>query len=59
MSRPVSRFVRQARREAAEERQRHYDNLSVQQRIELARSRRGESKREIARLESQLEAGLR
>lgn len=42
------------KRQAAEARQRAYDSLSVPKRIELAKSRRGESKREIARLEKLL-----
>jgi hypothetical protein len=39
-----------ARRDAADERMAQHDALSVAQKIAKAKSRRGESKREIARL---------
>lgn len=43
---------KQARREAAQKRQAQYDSLSVEQKIAQAQSRRGNSAREIARLEA-------
>jgi hypothetical protein len=44
--------ARQALRSSeAAERQDHYDSLTTKERIELARSRRGESKRDLARLQ--------
>jgi hypothetical protein len=45
-----STAVRNLRREQAEERQRKYDALSIDEKLELAKSRRGESTREITRL---------
>ena len=39
-----------ARREAAIERQKIYDNLSIEEKISLAENRRGESKKELKRL---------
>jgi hypothetical protein len=42
------------RRQEAEARQREYDGLSISARIARAKSRQGESKREIARLEKAL-----
>jgi len=42
------------RRKEAEERQAYYDQLTTEQKIELAKSRRGNSAREIARLEKEL-----
>lgn len=49
----------QARRDKrtleAENRQAVYDKLTLQQRIDLAKSRRGKSKQEIARLTKKIE----
>ena len=42
---------RKARQHAADDRQIDHDSLTLSERIEKAKSRRGESKREIARLE--------
>jgi len=47
---------RNKRRNEAEKRQAIYDGLSIQARIAVARGRRGDSKREIARLEKRLAA---
>ena len=41
---------KEQRRAAAVERQAYYDSLSVAQRIEVAKSRRGESKKELEKL---------
>lgn len=41
---------RNAMRMEAESRQRDYDKLTVDQKVKLAQSRRGKSKREITRL---------
>lgn len=49
------REKREKLRAEAIERQAAYDKLSVKQRIALAMSRRGESKKEIKRLRKQLE----
>jgi hypothetical protein len=46
---------KERRREEAEDRQAKYDSLSASAKIALVKSRRGESKRELARL-TQLEA---
>jgi hypothetical protein len=43
------------RRQEAEARQRHYNSLSTADKIALAKSRPGESKREVARLTQRLE----
>jgi hypothetical protein len=45
--------VRKLRREQAEERQVKYDALTTEEKIERAKSRRGNSERELARLEAQ------
>lgn len=45
---------RDKKRQEANTRQRHYEGLTIPARISLAKSRRGESKREIARLEKLL-----
>jgi len=42
------------RRDEAEDRQARYDRLSTTDKVKLAKSRRGESKRELARLEARL-----
>lgn len=42
------------RQEAAEDRQDEHNSLTTAEKIEKAKSRRGESKREIARLEKRL-----
>lgn len=42
--------TRRIRREQAEERQRKYDSLTTDEKLELAKSRRGESSREVVRL---------
>ena len=42
-----------ARQESADERQAQHDALSVDQKIAKAKSRRGESKREVSRLLAQ------
>jgi len=44
------------KRSEAKARQRHYEGLTVQARIALAKSRPGESKQELARLEKLLTA---
>ena len=41
---------RAQRRAEAAERQAHYDSMTVEQRIAAAKSRRGESRKELARL---------
>lgn len=51
----VLKAVRNAKRAEAEERQSRYDALSLKDRIKLAESRDGESKREITRLKAKLE----
>ena len=51
-----TRFVRQTRREAAEARATEYASLTVAERLAQIDSRRGESKKERARLEAQLPA---
>src|SRR5512137_838518 len=43
------------RRQEAEARQRHYSSLSTADKLALAKSRPGESKREVARLTKRLE----
>lgn len=43
------------RRQEAEARQRHYSSLSTADKLKLAQSRPGESKREVARLTKRLE----
>ena len=45
---------RERKREEAADRQSKYSKLSFEQRLKLARSRRGESKREVARIEKQM-----
>jgi hypothetical protein len=45
---------RGARRAEAEERQSRYDRLSTTDKVKLAKSRDGDSKRELARLEARL-----
>ena len=45
------------KREDAESRQKKYDSLTIEQKIVLAKSRRGESKREVERLQKQLVKG--
>ncbi len=45
------------RRQEADARERVYDGLTIPAKIALAKSRRGESKREIAKLEKALAAG--
>lgn len=47
---------RNRKRQEAESRQREHDTLTLNEKIEKARSRRGESKREIARLMKMAEA---
>lgn len=47
--------VKNRRREMAEERQAKYDALTPTQKLELARSRPGNSSREIARLAASLD----
>ncbi len=55
MSRTNWKFPRvKARRAEAVERQTYYDGLTVEQKLAVAQSRRGNSKKEIARLEVQL-----
>ena len=44
---------RNKRRQEAEARQREYDSLPISKRIKLAKSRPGDSKKEIARLKKQ------
>ena len=46
----ILRANRKRKRQEAEQRDAIYVGLSVQQRLDRAKSRRGESKREIARL---------
>jgi hypothetical protein len=43
------------KRKEAETRQAEYDSLTISQRIERAKSRRGQSKKEITRLKGKLE----
>ena len=50
MSRPITRFVREQRREDTERRQAEYDNLTLDEKIARAESRPGESRRELSRL---------
>lgn len=50
----VNRAQHNARRAEAEERDAIYVGLTIQKRIDRAKGRRGESKRELARLESLL-----
>ena len=45
---------RDKRRKAAEDRQYKYDRLTTTEKVKLVKSRRGESKRELARLEARL-----
>lgn len=47
---PITRQIRKQKREAAEERQQRYDALSLKDKIALAKSRRGNSKKELERL---------
>lgn len=47
---------RQRKSNEAKERQEIYDDLPVAKKIKLVKSRRGESKRELARLEKRLTA---
>ena len=47
------RFRKEARRQEAAERQAAHDLLTVEQKIAKARKRRGESTREIERLQKQ------
>jgi hypothetical protein len=47
---------RKAKRDVAEERTAHYQSLTIEQRIKLAKSRPGNSKREIERLTRLLES---
>lgn len=47
---------RNRKRQEAEARQREHNSLTINEKIEKARSRRGESKREIARLTKLAEA---
>ena len=42
--------MRAQTRKEAEERQAKYDSLSIDEKIKLAKSRKGESKKEIAKL---------
>lgn len=53
------RAKRQQRFEDACDRQASHDCLTIQEKIEKARSRRGESKREIARLMNMAEESVR
>ncbi len=46
-----SKSQREYRRKGAEERQRAYDSLDTANKLETARAARGNSKRQIARLE--------
>jgi len=46
--------TKRVRKEEALERQAIYDKLSIKQRIALAQSRRGNSKKEIEKLQEQL-----
>ena len=50
----ISRAKRDARRVAAEKREDRYDRLGLTDKIKLVKSRRGESKRELARLEARM-----
>jgi hypothetical protein len=55
LSRTDWRFPRRKqRREEAAERQAYHDTLSTEDKIAVAKSRRGNSAKEIARLEAQL-----
>lgn len=57
MSRTTWRFLRRKeRRLEAIERQEYYDSLSTKAKIAWAESRRGESKKELARLREPIEA---
>ena len=47
----MSRRKKEERQEEAIERQERYDNLSIKQKIDLAKSRPGKSLKEIRRLE--------
>lgn len=52
----ISAFARkEKRRQDAEARQVKYESLTIPQRIKLVKSRRGESKRELSRLNKHLE----
>ena len=46
----MSRRTKKERQEEAIERQKKYDSLSLKEKIDLAKSRRGESSKEINRL---------
>ncbi len=46
----MSRRTKKERQEEAIERQKKYDSLSLKEKIDLAKSRRGESSKEIKRL---------
>ena len=50
MSRATQRHRREVRHEQAQTRQAEYDSLSTEQKIARAESRRGNSKKELARL---------
>lgn len=54
MPKTNNRSVRENRRKGAEERQVKYESLTTAQKLELVQSRRGNSKREVARLTAAL-----
>ena len=51
---PVSKEVKQLKRQQAEERMIAHNKLTTQQKIDKAKSRRGESKKELQRLMEEL-----
>lgn len=53
---PISKEIKQLRKEEAEQRQAAHNKLTIEQKIAKAKSRRGNSKKELARLMEELNA---
>ena len=53
---PISKEIKQLRKEEAEKRQAAHNKLTIEQKIAKAKSRRGNSKKELARLMEELNA---
>ena len=53
---PISKEIIQLRKEEAEQRQAAHNKLTIEQKIAKAKSRRGNSKKELARLMEELNA---